>query len=401
MRRVAGTASYSDAELEVLLAGGESHMVERKRNANDQSKLRRTVCALANDLPGTNKPGVLFIGIEDKGGCAHLEVDDKLLQKLAQVRDGTIQPVPTIDVSKRRIRGCELAVVTVWPSTAPPVRYNGRAFVRVGPTVQQATAEEERRLSERREASDRPFDMRPVQSAEIEDLDLDWARLQYLPRAVAPDVLEHNRRPLHQQLRSLRLVVNNHPVWAALLGLGQDAQAWLPGAYIQFLRIDGVTITDPIRDRKELTGRLSDILGFLDVLLRANISTRTSVAAGDLESARPDYPVSALQQLARNAVMHRSYESTNAPIRICWYADRVEIYSPGGLYGGVTEQNFGQGTTDYRNPLVAEVMAHLGYAQRFGLGVPLAREALSLNGNPPPEFDLQPFHVAVTVRAAE
>lgn len=398
---MAGMASYTDGELEDLLLAGESHLVERKRNANDKSKLRRTVCALANDLPGTTRPGVLFIGVEDSGECANLEVNDSLLQKLAQVRDGSIQPIPTINVAKKEIRGCEVAVVVVWPSTAPPVRYNGRVFVRIGPTVQVATAEEEWRLSERRGASVQPFDMRPVQSAGIKDLDLDWARVQYLPRAVATDVLARNQRPLDQQLRSLRLVVNDHPVWAALLGLGKDSQGWLPGAYIQFLRIDGHRITDPIRDRKELTGRLSDMLAFLDVLLRANISTRTWVTAGDLETARPDYPVSALQQLARNAVMHRNYESTNGPVRLFWYADRVEIQSPGGLYGSVSEQNFGKGTTDYRNPLVAEVMAHLGYAQRFGLGVPLAREALSQNGNPPPEFDFQPSHVMVTVRAAK
>jgi len=85
---------------------------------------------------------------------------------------------------------------------------------------------------------------------------------------------------------------------------------------------------------------------------------------------------------------------------VYWYADRVEIQSPGGLYGKVTPENFGSGATDYRNPLVAEIMHHLGFAQRFGLGVPLAREALAKNGNPEPQFDLQPTQVGVTVRAA-
>ena len=49
-------------------------------------------------------------------------------------------------------------------------------------------------------------------------------------------------------------------------------------------------------------------------------------------------------------------------------ADRVEIASPGGLYGRMTRENFGKGDTDYRNPLLAEIMHHLGFAQRFGLG---------------------------------
>ena len=43
---------------------------------------------------------------------------------------------------------------------------------------------------------------------------------------------------------------------------------------------------------------------------------------------------------------------------------------------------FPTGDTHYRNPLLAEIMHHLGFAQRFGLGVPIAREALAATGNP-------------------
>ena len=98
--------------------------------------------------------------------------------------------------------------------------------------------------------------------------------------------------------------------------------------------------------------------------------------------------------------MHRSYEGTNAPVQVYWYSDRVEIRSPGGLYGRVTLENFGTGAVDHRNPLVAEIMHHLGFAQRFGLGIPLARRELRRNGNPEPDFDLGPTHVVVTVEAA-
>lgn len=98
--------------------------------------------------------------------------------------------------------------------------------------------------------------------------------------------------------------------------------------------------------------------------------------------------------------MHRTYEGTNAPTRLYWYADRIEIQNPGGLYGRVNESNIGTGATDYRNPLVAEAMHHLGFAQRFGLGIPLAKEALAQNGNPPLEFEFTSTHVRVTIRPA-
>ncbi len=80
-----------------------------------------------------------------------------------------------------------------------------------------------------------------------------------------------------------------------------------------------------------------------------------------------------LRQLVKNAVLHRTYEATNAPIRITWFDDRLEIYSPGGLFGQVNETNFGRGSTDYRNLHIAEVMKNLGYVQRFGVGLPIAR----------------------------
>src|SRR5262245_38416374 len=100
------------------------------------------------------------------------------------------------------------------------------------------------------------FDQRPSPSATLADIDLDYFRTQYLPRAVAADVLEQNRRSIEHQLTSLRLALHGAPTYGALLALGVDPQRWVPGAWVQFLRIDGTAITDPIRDQKTLTGRL-------------------------------------------------------------------------------------------------------------------------------------------------
>ena len=369
-------ATYSDAELEAMMSDLESDLVERKETAADGRKIRRNVSAFANDLPGHGQPGVVLVGVRDDGSCASLAIDDELLKRLANIHgEGDIQPLPSLTVQRRVLTGCAVAVVTVEPSADPPVRFRGRVWVRVGPTVREASAEDERLLGERRRASDLPFDMRPAGGATVDDLDLDFARDQYLPNAIASEVLERNERSIEHQLRSLRLTQSGKPTWGAVLALARDPLASMPGAYVQFLRIDGTGITDPIRDQKQLTGRLDDVM------------------------RRLDYPVDALRQLAHNAVMHRSYEGTNTPVRVHWFADRVEITSPGGLYGRITPENFGTGDTDYRNPLLAEIMHHLGFAQRFGLGVPIAREALAANGNPEPEFRFEHTLVGVTVWA--
>ena len=374
------------------MADLESDFVERKESAADGRRIRRNICAFANDLPGNGRPGVVLVGVRDDGTCASLPINDDLLVRLSNIHgEGDILPLPSMTVQKRRLNGCEMAVVTVEPSADPPVRYRGRVWVRVGPSVREGSVEDERLLSERRRAADLSFDSRPANGIELEDLDVDFLCGHYLPAAVAAEVLDRNRRTLEQQLRSLRLVQTDRPTWGALLAFGRDPQGRLPGAYVQFLRIDGIEITDPITNQKQLTGRLDDVVRRLDDLLDLNVSVRTEVVGAQRERQQPDYPVDALRQLAYNAVMHRSYEGTNTPVRVYWYADRVEIASPGGLYGRMTRENFGRGGTDYRNPLLAEIMHHLGFAQRFGLGVPLARRLLAANGNPEPEFHRERF----------
>ncbi len=97
--------------------------------------------------------------------------------------------------------------------------------------------------------------------------------------------------------------------------------------------------------------------------------------------------------------MHRNYEGTNAPVRVSWFTDRVEITSPGGPFGHVSIENFGKpDVTDYRNRAVAEVLHNLGFVQRFGAGIALTRGAMEKNGNPPPEFGVYPEYIQVVLR---
>lgn len=99
--------------------------------------------------------------------------------------------------------------------------------------------------------------------------------------------------------------------------------------------------------------------------------------------------------------MHRTYEGTNAPVRIYWFDDRIEISNPGGPYGAVTQENFGRpGASDYRNPILAGVLKNMGFVQRFGFGIAEARRAMAASGNPAPEFHVEATNVLVTLRLA-
>ncbi|NEP11124.1 MAG: transcriptional regulator [Symploca sp. SIO2C1] len=393
----------NNEELEALLRDLESDRVERKASIADRNAMRQAVCAFANDLANHQKPGVLFIGVNDDGSCANFPITDKDLRTLSDIRsDGNILPFPSMIVQKRTISGCQLAVIVVEPSDAPPVRFNGRVWVRVGPRKATATQQEENRLAEKRRAKDLPFDLKPLVSASLNDLDLEVFRRVYLPSSLAIEILEENQRSPEQQLTSMRFASVEPPLKPTILGvlvIGNDPRQFVPGAYIQFLRIEGTELTDPIKDQKEIDGLLPDLLRLLDETLQVNIAIASDLTTQPVELQQPDYPIVALQQLTRNAVMHRDYETTNAPVRITWFNDRIEIQNPGGPFGQVNKLNFGQpGITDYRNPHLAEVMKNLGYAQRFGVGIQLARQQLQKNGNPPLELVVEDTHVLAIVR---
>jgi ATP-dependent DNA helicase RecG len=132
--------------------------------------------------------------------------------------------------------------------------------------------------------------------------------------------------------------------------------------------------------------------------LPVQVRVARSATEGLRHAEEPDYPVRAIRELALNAVMHRTYDGTSAPVRINWFRDRIEIQNPGGLYGQVTPENYRQ-VTDYRNPVLAEAMKVLGYVERFGVGIARAEAACRANGNPPPEFVFVATHVSVTVRS--
>ena len=275
-------------------------------------------------------------------------------------------------------------------------------WIRSGPRRGIASADDERRLNEKRRFRDLPADVRPIESAGVDALDELVFRRVYLPASVAPDVLAENRRGLEHQLVAAKFLHPGPPLRATLLGVltvGKTPTDWCPGAYVQFLRIDGSSLGQPIKNSRELRGPLPDLMQGLEDLIKANIQAAVDITSEPTEVRNPDYPLPALQQIVRNAILHRTYENTNAPVRIYWFEDRVEVFSPGGPYGQVTKANFGTpGAYDYRNPNLAAVMKELGLIQRFGYGIPTARQEMARNGNPPIDFQVQDAHVAVILR---
>ena len=396
---------YTDEQLEALLADIESDYGERKESWKGDAPEtgRQAVCAFANDLPDHRRPGVLFVGARGDGTPSNLPITDELLRTLSDIRtDGNILPPPSILVEKRTLKGSEIAVVTVQPSESPAVRYKGRIWIRVGPRRAVASSQEERILNEKRRYKDIPFDVQPLPSCVLSVLSRVLFEQEYLPNAVAPDILAANERSYEEKMASCRMIASVDDLTPTILGvlvLGLSPRDLVPGAYIQFLRIAGTELTDPIQDEDPIDGPLGQMLRQIDDKIDSHNRSEVDIKSADREVRTMPYPRVALQQLIRNAVMHRTYENTNAPARVYWFDDRIEISNPGGPFGIVTRENFGRpGITDYRNPNLADAMRVMGFVQRFGIGIQTARMELKRNGNPGLKFQIEPMTVLATVR---
>ena len=392
-------------ELILLLQDIESDRVERKESLSGDAstKIREAICSFANDLPDHRTPGVVIVGASDDGTIVGLQVTDRLLQQLAHMKtDGNILPPPSITVEKRSLLGKDVAVVTVQPSDSPPVRCKGTIQIRIGPRRGIATAQDERILNEKRRYRDKPFDVHPIPSATLRDLDLTQFEREYLTQAFAREILEANERSLEEQLAATKMIASVDDPTPTILGmlvLGKNPQDFLPGSYVQFLRLHGTEPWSDIADGEEIRGSIPDIIRLLDEKLRAYNRTAIDFLSADIERRTSLYPFPAVQQITRNAIMHRTYEATNAPVHVHWFEDRIEVASPGGPFGRVTIGNFGQaGAVDYRNPNLADAMKTLGFVQRFGLGIITAQNLLTESGHPEASFFVDESGVSAVIR---
>lgn len=387
----------TEEQLRALIADLEADHIEHTESINNTDKFGQAICAFANDLPNHRQPGYLLIGVKDGGALSGLRVTDELLKNLGAIcADGNVLPQPMMNVAKYSLPGGEVAVVEVFPSDLPPVRYKGRVYIRIGPRKAVANEQEERALSERRVALARSFDARPCPEAGLDDVALGQFDV-YRREAVDPETIAANHRPIEQQLASLRLFDPDRacPTHAGILLFGKNPRFYLPGAYVQYLKLPDTDLTDLPDDQAEVSGDLRSVLRELEGRLRLLIQTTMRPVSALQEKLLPDYPEWALRELLMNAVMHRNYDS-NSPIRFHAFSDHIEIQSPGGLYGEATRENFPT-RGSYRNPVIAEAMKSLGFVNRFGYGVQRAQALLAQNGNPPAQFEFDEHSVLVKV----
>lgn len=380
----------TEEQVKELMLDLESDRIERTTSFRED-KLGPAVCALSNDFPNHRQSGYILLGVDDKGKASEKIITDEDLQKIGNIKsNGNVLPQPSLSVSRVfHIDDGHVVVVEILPSLYPPVRYDGRCWIRIGPRRAKASLEEERILTERRVSYAKTYDLVPALGSTLDDISVEIFRINYLPSAIDRETMTENGRSIEAQLASLRFFDTKEscPTNAGILIFGLNPEFFLPGAYIQYIKFVGKEMTTDVEFEKKFSGALITEMRLLDDFIKGNIVKERPVKKDSFQEENiKNYPYWALRELVMNSIMHRSYES-NAPIYIYEFSDRIEIINPGGLFGEATPQNFPH-ASDYRNVVLAEALKVLGYVNRFNYGIKRATEELVQNGNGEPIFDL-------------
>ncbi|MFN0604054.1 ATP-binding protein [Facklamia hominis] len=97
----------------------------------------------------------------------------------------------------------------------------------------------------------------------------------------------------------------------------------------------------------------------------------------------PEYPERAVQEALVNALIHRDYSVIGSEVHVDIYDDRLEIYSPGGMYDGTFIQDINplDVSSVRRNPILADVFARMDLMERRGSGLRKIIEAYEAEEN--------------------
>lgn len=208
-----------------------------------------------------------------------------------------------------------------------------------------------------------------------------------------------------QAKEMLNLTHDGVPTLAAIMNFGIYPQGYFPQLGITAIVVPGTEIgaTDPdsarFIDNKRIEGTIPVMVEEALSFCRRNMKVKTIIdKETGLRRDRTEYPIDALREAILNAVIHRDYSihTEGTPVQLDFFTDRLEIHSPGCLYGRMSVDQLGIARPDLRNPALAVMAETLTAAEHRYSGVPTMRRAMKEHGLPEPKFENRRNEFVVT-----
>lgn len=385
----------------------EEQTIELKAAHTDcPKKLYDTLSGFSNQDSG----GVLIFGIDETRDyqvvgvydaqdlqkkvteqCLQMEPPVRAVFTIAQLQGQTIvsAEIPAMDISER------------------PCYYRGAgrtkgAYVRVGDADLPMTDYELYSFEAfRRHLHD---DERPAERAAIALLDEE--AIQRFIQKMSVNRPGFARMSQEQTLEMLNITRNGVPTIAAVMNFGLYPQGFFPQLGITAIVVPGTQIGDVDEDsarfidNKRIGGTIPEMVEEALNFCRRNMKVKTIIdRETGIRRDKTEYPIEALREAILNAVIHRDYSihTEGTPIQIDFFTDRVEIHSPGCLYGRMSIEQLGIAKPDLRNPALAVMTETLTAAEHRYSGIPTMRNAMKEYGLPEPKFENRRNEFVVTL----
>lgn len=319
----------------------------------------KSVSAFAN-----GKGGMLIFGIDDDDNVVGLEdakKDSEIISEQIKVR---MNPIPAFNLRIERVEGdCALVILDVYAGEQTPYYYDAdgvlQAFIRIGNQSVLAN---------------------PVQLKELilkgSLTSFDNLKSQYN----FGDMSFTKLRAVYKQRTGLSFDDSDYESFGLIDEEGNltNAGALLadecPIRYYRLFctRWNGLDKAPGIidaTDDKEYSGGLINLL-LAGIEFVENNSKKAWKKVGDGRVELPEYPQRAVLEGIVNALIHRNYLEIGSEVHIDMFDDRLEIYSPGGMYDGtkVQDRDIMRIPSRRRNPIIADVFHRLKYMDRRGSG---------------------------------
>ncbi len=404
-------------ELLQLIAEVRQHQSElddveiKTAQGGTPQRLYEPISAFANRPGG----GVILFGLDERRNFETVGVGNaqRLQEEISHLVAADMEPALRPEFTIAEIDGATVVAVEVMEIAAEqkpcyyrPAGLQRGSYIRVGNTNRQmADYEIFGYVSARTQPT---FDEEPVRDATMEDLD----------RLKLEDFLAGLRRartqaayldqPLETVLTQRRIVrkVDGvlRPTLAGLLMFGKDPQGFEPQMVITYLQYFGTDETEKtprgerFLDNRKFEGTIPEIVNNAVNYILANIR-KSSLIERVWRRDIPEYPEAAVREAVVNAVAHRDYSHfvRGSYIQIRLFADRLEVQSPGGLYGNVTEERL-EVEQSTRNRLLMRLMEDVQLVENRGSGIRGMLDAMRQANLEPPRFEDERTSFWVTFR---
>lgn len=241
-------------------------------------------------------------------------------------------------------------------------------------------------------------DTRPTKRANINDLNLKELSLYINKiRNLKPNFSKNN---FDECMKLCGITDANHkqiyPTLAGIMTFGNYPQAFYPQLFVACVVVPGVELGDTGQmgerfiDNKRIEGTIEEMLNGTMNFLRRNMKTSVIIDSNGKRKDKSEYPLEALREAVANALIHRDYstQTENAYIAVNMYEDRIEIISPGTLYGTNRLDKLGTSSSmEVRNPNIVRILEEKGSViENRHSGIPTMKREMRKYGLPNPEF---------------